>query len=123
MRRLDHTRCCRQKAFGIVDQNYPCVLMDNVLYDVKVLELSEIHMIRRRINIDSENEKGAEMCCGFAALVVVQWSHAERRADFIQFVSFSGGIGVQGDVSRRIDVDSWKGKRHQGHNTCFKEYS
>jgi len=68
--------------------------MDNVRYDTEILELSCIRMIKGRINIDSENEKGAEeLCYGLAALVVVQWSRAERRADFIHFVSFSGGIG------------------------------
>ena len=51
-------------------------------------------MIKRKINIDSENEKGAEvLCCGLAVPVVVPWSRAERRADFIHFASFSGGIG------------------------------
>lgn len=60
--------------------------MDSLLYNMEILALSWIRMIKRRINIDSENEKGVEvLCCGLAALVVVRWSHAERRADFIHF--------------------------------------
>src|SRR5579863_2492464 len=102
-----------------------CVLVDNVRYDIEILELSRIRMIKRRVNIDSENEKGAEeLCCGLAALAVVRWSRGERRAKFIHFVSFGGGIGgARRRLTRRIDVYLWGGNTHQGHNACSKEYS
>ena len=45
-------------------------------------------MIKRKFNIDSENEKGAEeLCCGLPALAVAWWSRAERRTVFIHSVS------------------------------------